>query len=83
MYKGNIVLWNDSLWIVQSVEKDIMNLIDWENSNCSAHPSKRWPENPEHRMNSVKYVARSGADYVKYLFRKAEKEMIDSLKDKL
>jgi hypothetical protein len=54
---GNVVRWDNELWIVTNRDDDGLTLIPVDGNNVWAHPSKTWPENKKKRVDSVEYVA--------------------------
>ena len=66
LHTGNVVRWSKSLYVVSSVSNTngVINLIPFNHSNVTAHPSLTWPEDEYKRIDSIKLVSRSVRDYI-------------------
>ena len=55
---GNVVKWNDQFWVVarDRYGDDVMELIPMNISNCTSHPSRKWPT-PETGRVAVELVS--------------------------
>ena len=61
---GNVVMWNDSLWVVEKTTSTGVDLIPAEHENMSAHPTMDWPADENKRVDSIVYVARHIKEYI-------------------
>ena len=71
--KGNIVRWGKNIWIVEEVKDNGILLIAFWASNCSAFPSKTWPN--KDALNSIEYVAECGKRFVTDIVQKSMEEI--------
>ncbi len=85
MTSGNIVRWNGSIWIVAEVKDEwhgneytLLNcvLLSATSSNCSAHPSQTWPDDPEKRIDSIEVLASNLQDFLHTLMDNAIDQII-------
>ncbi len=87
---GNIVLYCGSYYIVKEEQKNSKGerqvaLMPIDYSNSTSYPSESWPDNPKHRVDSIKFVASTVADFiqnnmVRFLDKLAEHEVIEDEK---
>lgn len=61
---GNVVLWENELYVVFSIDKTMVSLIPFKNPNMTCHPSINWPFNPKNRIQSIKLVAETIQQYI-------------------
>ncbi len=69
MQTGNVVEWLGKFYIVTKTSYDggelsSLTLIPLTNTNTSSHPSRTWPDDPEKRIQSVKLVSETIADFI-------------------
>jgi len=69
MQTGNVVEWMDKFYIVIKVsgnpsDPDSLALIPLTDTNTSCHPSKTWPDDEKKRVQSVKHVSLTIADFI-------------------
>lgn len=74
--KGNIVKWDDEIWIVSKVNETSLDLISASASNCGAGPSINWPFDPNERIHKIEVVASCLKDYIK----KSLNKLFDGIK---
>jgi hypothetical protein len=69
LFIGNIVRWDERLWIVAKKFESSLELIKFDGTNITAHPSTIWPENSEHKVDSVRWVADNPKDMLLQVIR--------------
>ena len=64
---GNIVKWDNELWVVEKYEtkpKKKVCLISAEHSNYKACITTTWPLSKTKRINSIEWIAQSMRDFI-------------------
>ncbi len=62
---GAVVKWNDSHWIIVEASSTKVRMICAASNRVTACITDSWPKNPAKRLESIEYVARSVADYIR------------------
>lgn len=62
MATGNVVRWAEGLWIISKITENGLELLKFDGFGMHAYPTTNWPDDPDRRVDSVKWVADNPKD---------------------